>query len=65
MAKSWAEIPHVTTFDEVDATRLVEIKSALNARHDVKLPMEALVIKAVVLPSRHFPSSMPPSTATT
>ena len=55
MAKSWAEIPHVTTFDEVDATRLVEIRSALSARHDVKLPMEALVIKAVVPALEIFP----------
>ena len=55
MAKSWAEIPHVTTFDEVDATRLVEIKSALSARHDVKLPMEALVIKAVIPALEAFP----------
>jgi pyruvate dehydrogenase E2 component (dihydrolipoamide acetyltransferase) len=55
MAKSWAEIPHVTTFDEVDATRLVEIRSALSARHDVKLPMEALVIKAVIPALEAFP----------
>ena len=55
MAKSWAEIPHVTTFDEVDATRLVGIRSALTARHDVKLPMEALVIKAVVPALEAFP----------
>ncbi|HEU5113714.1 MAG TPA: dihydrolipoamide acetyltransferase family protein [Acidimicrobiia bacterium] len=55
MAKSWAEIPHVTTFDEVDATRLIEIKSALGARHDVKLPMEALVIKAVIPALEAFP----------
>jgi pyruvate dehydrogenase E2 component (dihydrolipoamide acetyltransferase) len=55
MAKSWAEIPHVTTFDEVDATRLVEIKSALSARHEVKLPMEALVIKAVMPALEAFP----------
>ena len=55
MAKSWAEIPHVTTFDEVDATRLVEIRSALGARHEVKLPMEALVIKAVVPALEAFP----------
>jgi pyruvate dehydrogenase E2 component (dihydrolipoamide acetyltransferase) len=55
MAKSWAEIPHVTTFDEVDATRLVEIRSALGARHDVRLPMEALVIKAVIPALEAFP----------
>ena len=55
MSKSWAEIPHVTTFDEVDATRLVEIRSALGARHEVKLPMEALVVKAVVPALEAFP----------
>ena len=48
MAKSWAEIPHVTTFDDVDATRLLEIRTALGARHGMKIPMEALVVKAVI-----------------
>jgi pyruvate dehydrogenase E2 component (dihydrolipoamide acetyltransferase) len=55
MSKSWAEIPHVTTFDDVDATRLLEIRSALGARHDTKIPMEALVIKAVVPALQAFP----------
>ncbi|MDP9144258.1 MAG: 2-oxo acid dehydrogenase subunit E2 [Actinomycetota bacterium] len=55
MSKSWAEIPHVTTFDDVDATRLIEIRSALGARHDTKIPMEALVIKAVVPALQAFP----------
>ena len=55
MSRSWAEIPHVTTFDEVDATRLLEIRSALGARHDTKIPMEALVIKAVVPALQAFP----------
>lgn len=55
MAKSWAEIPHVTTFDDVDATRLLEIRSALGARHDTKLPIEALVIKAVIPALTEFP----------
>jgi pyruvate dehydrogenase E2 component (dihydrolipoamide acetyltransferase) len=55
MSKSWAEIPHVTTFDEVDATRLVEIRAALGSRHQVKVPMEALVIKAVLPALEAFP----------
>lgn len=55
MSKSWAEIPHVTTFDDVDATRLLEIRSALGARHETKIPMEALVIKAVVPALQAFP----------
>ncbi len=55
MAKSWAEIPHVTTFDDVDATRLLEIRAALGTRHEVKVPMEALVVKAVIPALEAFP----------
>lgn len=55
MAKSWAEIPHVTTFDDVDATRLLEVRSALGERHETKIPLEALVIKAVVPALEEFP----------
>ncbi len=55
MAKSWAEIPHVTTFDDVDATRLLEIRAALSARHDTKIPLEALVVKAVIPALRAHP----------
>lgn len=55
MAKSWAEIPHVTTFDDVDATRLLEVRQALGDRHDTKIPVEALVIKAVLPALDEFP----------
>ncbi len=55
MSRSWAEIPHVTTFDDIDATRLLEIRSALSARHDVKVPLEALVVKAVIPALEAFP----------
>lgn len=55
MAKSWSEIPHVTTFDDVDATRLLEVRQALGQRHGVKIPMEALVIKAVLPALDEFP----------
>ncbi|MDX1468799.1 MAG: dihydrolipoamide acetyltransferase family protein [Acidimicrobiia bacterium] len=48
MSRSWSEIPHVTTFDDVDATRLLEVRSALADRHGIKIPMEALVVKAVL-----------------
>ena len=55
MSKSWAEIPHVTTFDDVDATRLFEVRAALSERHDTRIPIEALVVRAV-LPALHaFP----------
>jgi pyruvate dehydrogenase E2 component (dihydrolipoamide acetyltransferase) len=55
MAKSWSEIPHVTTFDDVDATRLLEVRRALGDRHGVKIPIEALVIRAVVPALDAFP----------
>ena len=55
MARSWAEIPHVTTFEDIDATRLLEIRAALGARYDSKLPLEALVVKAVIPALEAFP----------
>jgi pyruvate dehydrogenase E2 component (dihydrolipoamide acetyltransferase) len=55
MARSWAEIPHVTTFDSVDATRLVQIRGALGSRHQTKIPMEALVVSAVIPALERFP----------
>lgn len=55
MAKSWAEVPHVTTFDDVDATRLLAVRDALGARHNVKIPLEALVVKAVIPALRTYP----------
>jgi pyruvate dehydrogenase E2 component (dihydrolipoamide acetyltransferase) len=55
MARSWAEIPHVTTFDEVDATRMARVREALGSRHEVKIPVEALVIKAVIPALQEFP----------
>lgn len=55
MAKSWSEIPHVTTFDDVDATRLLEVRDALGDRHGQKIPVEALVIRAVVPALEQFP----------
>ncbi len=48
MSKSWREIPHVTTFDQADASRLLAVRKALENRHKTKVPLEALVIKAVV-----------------
>ena len=55
MARSWAEIPHVTTFDAVDATRLLQIRAALGSRHEMKIPIEALVVRAVIPALERFP----------
>lgn len=55
MARSWSEMPHVTTFDEVDATRLLRVKEALRQRHGAPVPMDALVTAAVVPALRRHP----------
>lgn len=55
MSKSWAEIPHVTTFDDVDATRLLEVRAALSDRHDIKIPLEALVVRGLLPALSAFP----------
>ena len=55
MTKSWSEIPHVTTFDQVDGSRLLAARRALESRHQTKVPLEALVIKAVVPVLAAFP----------
>jgi pyruvate dehydrogenase E2 component (dihydrolipoamide acetyltransferase) len=55
LSRSWAEIPHVTTFDEVDGSRLLAVRRALEARHAAKLPLDALLVKAVVPALRAFP----------
>ena len=55
MEASWREIPHVTTFDEVDAGRLLAARKALSARHGQAVPIEALAVKAVIPALRAFP----------
>jgi pyruvate dehydrogenase E2 component (dihydrolipoamide acetyltransferase) len=56
MTRSWNEIPHVTTFDHVDAARLLAVRRALSARHDTAIPIDALIVAAVVPALRSFPS---------
>jgi pyruvate dehydrogenase E2 component (dihydrolipoamide acetyltransferase) len=55
MSRSWSEIPHVTTFDEASAQRLLAARRALVARHEVEIPLEALIIKAVLPALVRFP----------
>ncbi len=55
MSQSWAEIPRVTTFDEVDASRLLQARKALSLRHGQNITLEALVVKAVVPALVEFP----------
>jgi pyruvate/2-oxoglutarate dehydrogenase complex dihydrolipoamide acyltransferase (E2) component len=55
MERSWHEIPHVTTFHEVDGTRLIEARRALEGRLGLPIPIETLVIKAVLPALAEFP----------
>ncbi|HEY7705453.1 MAG TPA: dihydrolipoamide acetyltransferase family protein [Acidimicrobiia bacterium] len=55
MARSWAEIPHVTTFDQVDASRLLAARRALSTRYQTSLPLDALLVKAVIPALQAFP----------
>ncbi len=55
MTQSWSEIPHVTTFDDVRADRLLAGRRALSERHDIRIPIEALIVAAVVPVLREFP----------
>ncbi len=48
MSRSWREIPHVTIFHDVDASRLLEARRALAVRHGRAIPMEAMIVKALV-----------------
>ena len=48
MSQSWSEIPHVTTFDQVDVTQLVEARRALSESHGADVSFDALVIGAAI-----------------
>lgn len=54
MSTSWREIPHVTIFHDVDAARLLAARRALATRHGREIPMEAMVVKALVPVLRRF-----------
>ncbi len=55
MRRSWSEIPHVTTFDEVDATRLMGARKALAGRHGSPVAVDAMVIAAIIPALRRYP----------
>jgi pyruvate dehydrogenase E2 component (dihydrolipoamide acetyltransferase) len=48
MARSWREIPHVTTFGEADASALLAARRVLGERRGRPVPWEALFIQAVL-----------------
>jgi pyruvate dehydrogenase E2 component (dihydrolipoamide acetyltransferase) len=55
MARSWREIPHVTTFGEADAASLLGLRGALSERRGRAFPLEALLIGAVLPALRIHP----------
>jgi pyruvate dehydrogenase E2 component (dihydrolipoamide acetyltransferase) len=55
LSRSWSEIPQVTAFDDVDATRLLSVRQALQARHGAAIPLDALIVAAVVPVLQAFP----------
>ncbi len=55
MSRSWSEIPHVTTFDQVDVTPLLGVRKALSARHSTSITIDALVIGATLPALRRHP----------
>jgi pyruvate dehydrogenase E2 component (dihydrolipoamide acetyltransferase) len=55
MERSWREIPHVTTFDEVDVSRMMSARAALAKRYERSVSWEALSILAVIPVLRRFP----------
>jgi pyruvate dehydrogenase E2 component (dihydrolipoamide acetyltransferase) len=48
MARSWREIPHVTTFDEADARALAAGRRDLTERLGSPVPYEAMFVRAVL-----------------
>ncbi|MYA39402.1 MAG: 2-oxo acid dehydrogenase subunit E2 [Acidimicrobiia bacterium] len=55
MSRSWSEIPHVTTFDQVDVTRLIAARRSLVQSHGSEVSFDALVIGAVIPALGRFP----------
>jgi pyruvate dehydrogenase E2 component (dihydrolipoamide acetyltransferase) len=49
MTQSWSEIPHVTTFDDIDVAPLLDLRAEL-AAGGRSVPLEALLVR-VVLPA--------------
>jgi pyruvate dehydrogenase E2 component (dihydrolipoamide acetyltransferase) len=56
MAKSWKEIPHVTTYGEADAVQILRKRADLAASSRDAVPLEALLIRAVIPVLKEHPS---------
>lgn len=55
MARSWAEIPHVTTFHLVDATQIEALRRELTTQSGVKVTALSVVVRALAEICREHP----------
>ncbi len=55
LARNWAAIPHVTSFDEADITGIEAFRKELNQEQSVKLTLLPFMIKAVQTSLQAFP----------
>ena len=58
MSESWTTIPHVTQFEEIDITALMELRkkyAPIYEKKGAKLTLTSFVIKAVVLSLKKYP----------
>jgi pyruvate/2-oxoglutarate dehydrogenase complex dihydrolipoamide acyltransferase (E2) component len=56
MTQSWREIPHITDFREVDATRLVQVRARLRERLGAHLTYLPLFVAAAAAALRRHPA---------
>jgi pyruvate dehydrogenase E2 component (dihydrolipoamide acetyltransferase) len=55
MARSWSEIPHMTTLDEIDASALLAARRSLAEASGAELTVAVLLVAAVARGLRRFP----------
>lgn len=55
MARSWSEIPHITTMDEIDATGLLDARRHLAEAASAEITLATLLVAAVARGLRRYP----------
>lgn len=55
LAKNWAAIPHVTSFDDADITELEDFRRTINQEQQIKLTLLPFLIKAAQCALQAFP----------
>jgi pyruvate/2-oxoglutarate dehydrogenase complex dihydrolipoamide acyltransferase (E2) component len=55
LSRAWSEIPMVSAFDEVDVSRLLSARKALAEHYGRAVPLDALLVAAVLPVLREFP----------